>query len=76
MLDCFLKWCAEVLYSRGMIPHLPDKDYHSGKSRVFLPSPLMRQLHMKKLPVLGNALPAVQHGISQQGRSRALSLFC
>lgn len=40
-----------------------------------LVSPLMRQLHMKKLSVTGVALPAIQHHNPQQGSRGALFLF-
>lgn len=47
-----------------------------GRSLVSLVSPLMRQLHMKKLPVVDVALPAIQHHNPRQGIRGALFLFC
>lgn len=47
-----------------------------GRSLVSLVSPLMRQLHMKKLPVVVVALPAIQHHHPRQGIRGALFLFC
>lgn len=53
-----------------------SQDIFFDRSLVSLVSPLMRQLHMKTLPVIGVALPAIRHHNPQQGSRGALFLFC
>lgn len=58
----------------SLFPTIPGHSF--GRTLVSLVSPLMRQLLMKKLPVIGIALPAIQHGNLQHGSRGALFLFC
>lgn len=67
----FCMW--EGWFPISLFPTTPGNFF--CRSLVCLASPLMRQLHMKKLPVIG-VLSAVQHRSTQQGSRGALFLFC
>lgn len=70
--------CRVSSYERVNSPSVSSQqsqDIFFWRSLVSLVSPLMRQLHMKKLSVTGVALPAIQHHNPQQGSRGALFLF-
>lgn len=68
----FSMW--EGWFPISLFPTIPGHCF--GRSLVSLASALVSQLLMKKLPVIGIALPAIQHDNPQQGSRGAWFLFC